>query len=188
MMTLRVISGLAKGRRLKSVKGMTTRPTADRVKESLFNIIREEIEDSIFLDLYAGTGSIGIEALSRGASKVTFIDQDKQAIKVLKENLVLTKFDEQAEVYQQDVQLALNILGKKKKVFNLIFLDPPYYKGLEEKTLEKILDNGILIPNGLIIVEHLHKNILPDSMGKIQLIRTETYGDTAISFYRKRED
>lgn len=185
---MRVIAGIAKGRRLKAVKGMTTRPTADKVKESLFNIIREKIEDSNFLDLYAGTGNIGIEALSRGAARVVFVESARQAIKVLKENVNLVNFQENVEVYQQDVLIALDILGKKKKSFDLIFLDPPYYEGLEEKTLARIFLNKILAPQGLIVVEHLHKNQLPSTVDALQLIRTETYGDTAISFYRIRED
>jgi len=185
---LRVIGGLAKGRRLKAVKGTKTRPTADRVKESLFNIIREKVADSNFLDLYAGTGNVGIEALSRGAAQAVFIEQDRKAIKILKENLNLTSFQQKAEVYQQDVLVALDILGRKKRTFSLIFLDPPYYEGLEEKTLEKILLSKVLTPDGLIIVEHLRKNILPAKVNILQLVRTETYGDTAMSFYRKREE
>lgn len=185
---MRVIGGLAKGRKLKSVKGMTTRPTADRVKEALFNILQGEIEESNFLDLYAGTGNIGIEALSRGAKIAVFIDEDRQAINVLKENLSLIGLEEKGEVYQQDVLRALRILGKKRLLFDLIFLDPPYRHGLEEKTLFAISANNLLLPQGLVIVEHLDKNILPLKVDALELVRKERYGDTAISFYRKRED
>lgn len=185
---MRVIAGTAKGRRLKTVKGMTTRPTADRVKESLFNIIKEKLEDNSFLDLYAGTGNIGIEALSRGVVRVVFVERDKQAIKILRENLQLTNFQQNVEIYQQDVMTALEILGKKKRSFDLIFLDPPYYEGLEEKTLASICSNKVLTSQGLVIIEHSRKNTLPSTVASLQLIRTENYGDTAISFYRIRED
>lgn len=185
---MRVIAGTAKGRRLKTVKGMTTRPTADRVKESLFNIIREKLEGNSLLDLYAGTGNIGIEALSRGVTSAVFVERDKQAVKVLRENLQVTSFQQNVEVYQQDVMIALDIFGKKKRAFDLIFLDPPYYEGLEEKTLTRIFLNKVLAPEGLVIIEHSRKNNLPSTVASLQLIRTEIYGDTAISFYRIRED
>jgi len=182
---VRVIAGQAKGRKLKAVKGITTRPTADRVKEALFNILRERIDDCYFLDLYAGTGSIGIEALSRGAKKAFFVDAEKQAVQVIKENLFLTNFIEQAEIYQQNVSKATLLLGKKNQQFDLIFLDPPYYQGLEEQTLKAIEHNNLLQEQGLVIVEHLHKNSLPSTVENLCLMRSEKYGDTSLSFYQK---
>ncbi|MGB9825598.1 MAG: 16S rRNA (guanine(966)-N(2))-methyltransferase RsmD, partial [Desulfofundulus sp.] len=121
---MRVIAGIAKKSRLKIPRGWKGRPTADRVKESLFNILSPLIPGSCFLDLYAGTGNVGIEALSRGAQRVVFVEQDKKAVRVIRDNLVHVGFSERAELLAQDVFLALRQLGGQS--FDVIFLDPPY--------------------------------------------------------------
>ena len=127
-MSLRVIAGSAKGRRLKMVPGDTARPIMDRVKEALFSIIGYDILDSVMLDLFAGTGSVGIEALSRGAARVTFVDLDRQAIQTIRENLTITRFAERAVVRRAD---ALEVLkARPDEAYDFIYVAPPQYKGL----------------------------------------------------------
>ena len=125
---LRVISGTAKGHKLKTIKGITTRPTADRVKESLFNIISGLIPKARVLDVYAGTGSIGIEALSRGAEFAVFVDKSNECSRIIRENLVSTKLIDKASVITGDIFITLNKISKNNKKFDIIFLDPPYKK------------------------------------------------------------
>lgn len=183
---MRVIAGSARGRRLKSVAGMQTRPTTDRIKETLFNIISPEVPGSDFLDLFAGNGGIGIEALSRGANSATFIDHAYQCTKTIKANLELTKL--YGEVYTNDVLKALTILAAKGRHFDIIFLDPPYAKGLTDKTLQQLSEYQVLNPQGLIIAEYGSKEEIAESVLNLERIRNERYGDTALGFYRFKGD
>lgn len=180
---MRVITGSAKGRKLKSPPGMTTRPTTDRVKEALFNILGHNVVNSDFLDLFAGTGAIGIEALSRGANSAVFIEKDPRSFQILTENIKLTGFTDQAQTYRQDVLRALELIVEKGKKFNIVFADPPYLNNFETKILNFIDQNNILQTNGIIIIERSKKDILPDKVGKLSLFREEKYGDTVLSFY-----
>ncbi|NLM26140.1 MAG: 16S rRNA (guanine(966)-N(2))-methyltransferase RsmD [Firmicutes bacterium] len=183
---MRVIAGAAKGHRLTSVPGLKTRPTTDRVKESLFNILGQQVVDASFLDLFAGSGGIGIEALSRGAKEVVFIDHHKKCGEVIKANLAKTKL--QGEVYVRDVFSALDILGRKQRRFDIIFLDPPYNQGVILPVLEKISINWLLAENGLIVVEHGRKEEIKPSVLNFNSVRTEQYSDTNLSFYRYKEE
>ena len=130
---MRVISGKAKGTKLGTIEEQSTRPTLDRVKESLFNIINTKIEDSIVLDLFAGSGALGIECISRGAKQVYFCDKSKQAINQIKQNLIKTRFEQQAVIFQNDYINCLKECAQKQIVFDLIFLDPPYANDLIRK-------------------------------------------------------
>ena len=183
---MRVISGTAKGHPLKAPKGMNTRPTTDRIKEALFNILGSLTVDSRVLDLFAGSGALGIEALSRGAEKAVFIEKDAIAISVIKTNLVNTKLEEFGEVYRNDINKAIQILAQKRYKFDLIFLDPPYEKDYEKASLEEIYKNNILAENGLIVVESSKKTLLPKEVGELNLFRQEKYGDTLLNFYRRK--
>lgn len=151
---LRVIAGVAKGHKLKAPKGMDTRPTTDKIKESLFNIIAPDLYDCNFLDLYSGTGAIGIEALSRGAKKAVFIDRSRICRKIIEDNLNHTKLIDKAVIYQNDVNKGLDILKEKGEIFDIIFMDPPYLDNDIEKILEKISKLNLITPSGYIIVEH----------------------------------
>lgn len=184
---MRVITGTAKGHRLKAPKGMATRPTADRVKEALFNLLGDRVFDARFLDLFAGTGSIGIEALSRGAELAVFIETSSQALQVIRENLSHTGLAERSEIYRQDVLIALEMLGKQFRTFNLIFIDPPYLKCYEEKVLQKINDMNLLLADGIVVVESSKKDLLPDQVGQLIMCRCEKYGDTLLNFYRREQ-
>jgi len=149
---MRVIAGTAKRLQLKTVEGMDTRPTTDRIKETLFNMISEYLADSYFLDLFSGSGAIGIEALSRGAAHASFVEQSKKAMECIKENLAYTKLADRAELYETDVINALSCMDGRK-TFDYIFMDPPYNQFLEKKVMEYLSLSNLLSEDGLIIIE-----------------------------------
>ncbi|MQL54022.1 16S rRNA (guanine(966)-N(2))-methyltransferase RsmD [Desulfofundulus thermobenzoicus] len=180
---MRVIGGLAKKRRLKVPRGWTGRPTADRVKETLFNILAPWIDGCSFLDLFAGTGNVGIEALSRGAERAVFVEQDYRAVNAIRENLHHAGFVEQAELLSGDVLSVLTKLAGRGYSFDLIFLDPPYGQGLELSTLEALKDLPLLNQGGMVVVESSNKTTLPPQVGKLVLYRRHRVGDTLLSFY-----
>lgn len=181
---LRVISGKAGGLRLKSIEGLATRPTADRIKESLFNIINPIIGDAQVLDLFAGTGALGIESLSRGAKFATFVDSNHQSISVIKYNLEHTKLMQAAEVYMNDYQSAVKKLSELGRRYDIVFIDPPYGKGLEYKAVEMLINFDILVNNSIIIIENEQKDVLPDKLYAAVKVDMREYGRTAISFYK----
>ncbi|MDR1017711.1 MAG: 16S rRNA (guanine(966)-N(2))-methyltransferase RsmD [Lachnospiraceae bacterium] len=149
---MRVIAGSARRLQLKTPKGYDTRPTSDKIKETLFNILSDELFDVNFLDLFAGSGGIGIEALSRGAKTATFVEQGREALKCIRENLVHTKFEDNATVIGGDVFRALLGLGSKNP-FDIVFMDPPFNHELERKVLEYLAHSKIITEDTLIIVE-----------------------------------
>lgn len=163
---------------------MEVRPTADRVKEALFNIIGSRIPECFFLDLFAGTGNIGIEALSRGASSVVFVENNSKNIQFIKENLKITGLEKKARLICRDVPNALSLLGREGRKFDLIFLDPPYLKDFEASTLAGIVFNALLKTDGKVIVESSKKGTLPRNVEGLEMIRQEKYGDTLLSFYQ----
>ncbi len=177
----RIISGSAKGLRLKDVPGDITRPITDRVKEALFNILGSDVVDTTVLDLFGGTGSVGIEALSRGARSVTFVEINSQALEVIKDNLVRTHLNDKAIVLRDD---AFRFLEKSQECFDIIFIAPPQYKGLWDKALKQLDSNPAIIQeDGLIIVQ-----IDPIEYKLIELIslieiEQRKYGKTLIVFY-----
>ena len=152
MPVMRVIAGSARSLRLKTLDGMDTRPTTDRIKETLFNIISPSIFDSIFLDLFSGSGGIGIEALSRGAKEAVFVENNPKAMACIKENLKFTRLASRAMTVTTDVMDALYRL-EGDKIFDFIFMDPPYDRGLERKVLEYLSDSRLVYEDTVIIVE-----------------------------------
>lgn len=149
---MRVIAGKARRLQLKTPKGMDTRPTTDRIKETLFNMIKDELFNIRFLDLFAGSGGIGIEALSRGAREAVFVEQNREACSIIRENLVFTHLDSQGEVLAQNVMAALRTL-QGGDVFEVAFMDPPYGKGLELQVLQSNDFYSVLAEHALVIVE-----------------------------------
>lgn len=149
---MRVIAGSAKRLQLKTLDGMDTRPTTDRIKETLFNMLSPYLYDCIFLDLFAGSGGIGIEALSRGAMEAVFVEKNPKAMACIRENLKYTRLDRKALTISSDVMTALYRLEGEKQ-FDFIFMDPPYNQGLEKKVLEYLADSQLLSDEGVIIVE-----------------------------------
>lgn len=152
---MRVISGTARGNKLQTLEGLSTRPTADRIKESLFNILSPDLYDSVFLDLFAGSGAIGIEALSRGARQAVFAENNKDAAKIIRANLAHTKMSDRAKVIEQEVPAAMRAISDTK--FDIIFMDPPYGKGLIDLSLSEILKNELLFEHGKVICEAVAK-------------------------------
>ena len=182
---MRVIAGRAKGTRLNSVPGLSTRPTGDRVKEALFNILGSAVRDSAFLDLYAGSGSIGLEALSRGAHFVVWVDSSSACTGQIRANLQKTHL-EGGVIYTNDVFRALVQLNGRGQQFDFVFLDPPYDQGLVRKTLEQVAGLDILKKDGIIIAEASKKEEAPLDVSKLCLERTQHYGDTKLLFYSLR--
>lgn len=150
---MRVIAGSARRLQLKTVKNMDTRPTTDRIKETLFNMIQDDIPSSRFLDLFSGSGAIGIEALSRGADHAVFVENNKAATACIRDNLAFTRLADQAVVMESNAITAISMLESKKEFFDIIFMDPPYEKELEKEVLERLVHSPILDENTLIIVE-----------------------------------
>jgi 16S rRNA (guanine966-N2)-methyltransferase len=183
---MRVISGTCKGRPLKAVPGMTTRPTTDKVKESLFNIVGPYFEGGAVLDLFSGSGSLGLEALSRGMEKGVFVDKDSKAIQIIKTNISACKFENQAEVHRSDALRSLKALGKRKAQFDLIFMDPPYkIATMIPAIIEEIESAELLAEDGMIICEHGEELTLPEKIGDFTKFRVEKYGITAVSFFER---
>ncbi|WP_078381009.1 16S rRNA (guanine(966)-N(2))-methyltransferase RsmD [Sutcliffiella halmapala] len=181
---MRVVSGKLKGRQLKAVPGMNTRPTTDKVKESVFNIIGPYFDGGLALDLFGGSGSLGIEAISRGIDKVIFVDKDGKAIQTIKQNIESFALESQVEIYRNDATRALNALQKREVSFDLILLDPPYKRHQLEELLHKISDFELLAKSGLIMAEHSKEVILPEELGNFKRTRQEHYGLTVISVYK----
>ena len=182
---MRVITGSARGRRLKELEGMETRPTTDRVKEGIFNIIQFDVEGRRVLDLFAGTGQLGIEALSRGAASAVFVDQRRDAVALTKDNLKLTNLSDRGRVVNGD---ALAFLGSAKEKFDLIFIDPPYSAKLWESALNAIYRFDILANHGIIICESPLDQEMPEMAAPYCLHRIYRYGKIKVTTYRREED
>ena len=182
---MRVITGLARGMRLREPAGLDTRPTTDRVKEGIFSSIQFDIEGRRVLDLFGGTGQMGIEALSRGATHCTFVDLSKQAAGIIRENLDHTGFAGQAAVIQGDY---LSFLDRCREPFDLIFLDPPYGSGFLEKAMERIQTIDIVSGNGIIVCESGSGSGWPEPRGPYRLQREYRYGRIRTALYRRAAD
>ncbi|MDZ5470675.1 16S rRNA (guanine(966)-N(2))-methyltransferase RsmD [Bacillus sp. 31A1R] len=180
---MRVVSGDLKGKSLKAVPGNTTRPTTDKVKEAMFNIIGPYFNGGIGLDLFAGSGGLGIEALSRGADKVIFVDRDGKAIQTIKENIKTCGLEEKTEVYRNDADRAIKAILKRELVLDYIFLDPPYKKQQLLNLLTLIDKEKLLSENGVIVCEHSSEVELPNEIGSFFMKKYEKYGIIAISIY-----
>ncbi len=177
---MRVITGSARGMSLKTLEGDNVRPTTDKVKEAVFSIIQFELEGRRILDLFAGSGQLGIEALSRGAESAVFVDADKNAVRIVKENLAKTKLDYKATVAQTD---SLAFLSMTDRIFDIAFLDPPFSTGLLEKAIAKVEPH--IAEGGLVVCEHPFADELPDSQGGLEKQKTYKYSKTAVTVYRK---
>ena len=181
---MRVITGSARGRRLKELEGLETRPTTGKVKEALFSVIQFDIEGRRVLDLFAGTGQLGIEALSRGAECAVFVERRRDALQVIRENLEACGMTDKARVVNGD---AMSYLKSGEK-FDLIFLDPPYASGLLEQALEEIVRFDICRRHGIIVAESAADKTLPPLAGPYALYREYRYGKIKLTLYRRDED
>lgn len=181
---MRIITGTAKGRVIIAPEGQDTRPTSDRVKESLFNIISKKIYSARVLDLFSGTGNLGLESISRGAEACTFVEKNNNTYKILSMNIEKLGFISNSELYKGDAFDVLETLRKNNRKYDIIFLDPPYSMGLVEKSIKRISELMLLDKNGIIISECDEKDSVPESIYNIKIYRVEKYGRTKIYFWR----
>ncbi|MCI9263727.1 MAG: 16S rRNA (guanine(966)-N(2))-methyltransferase RsmD [Oscillospiraceae bacterium] len=180
---MRVITGTARGRKLRDLPGLDTRPTTDKVKESIFNIVQFDVEGRKVLDLFAGTGQLGIEALSRGAEKCVFVDQSREAVKVIQENVKTTGFENQSRVAAGD---GVSFLTSCREKFGLAFLDPPYASDLLDRALLKMSEIDIMTENGIIVCESALDKIMPTLPGPYEKGRDYRYGRIKLTLYHRR--
>lgn len=180
---MRVITGEYGGRRLKAVPGESTRPTTDKIKESLFNMIGPYFDGGNCLDLFAGSGGLAIEAVSRGMDKAVLIDKAPAAIKVIRENIAVTKEEEKFTVIRGDAAKVIRNLRNEQRVFDLVFLDPPYAKQQIVSQIEELLNNGMLSPEALIVCEVDKKVDLPETIKNAREYKSAEYGITKIVIY-----
>ena len=181
---MRIIAGRAGGIKLKSINTKKVRPTLDRVKEALFSMLLPYMPKDKGLDLFAGFGTLGLEALSRGVNSMTFVEKNRRHLNIIKENVNKCKFDDLSEVIQNDV---FNFLKQTDNKYDIVFLDPPYNKNLVNKTLHLLLENNLLHNESLIIVEH-HKGEIIEDIEQLIIIKDRNYNDTVIKVYLYKEE
>jgi len=188
---MRIIAGTFRSRQLKSTKGMALRPTSDKLRETLFNVLGELVVDARFVDLFAGTGAVGIEALSRGSREAIFVEKHPPAVALIKKNLESLEIRKGARVLKSDALQALNEIAEAPTPasarIGILFLDPPYADGEQYKNVLSFLGNASLLSeNAVVIAEHQSKLDLPESFGKLERVRVLRQGDAALTFYRFR--
>lgn len=181
---VRIIAGSYKGRRLKKSPPPGIRPTSDKLRETLFNILGGRVRGSVFLDGYAGMGGVGLEALSRGASLVCFVDQSPRACRLIRQALTAFHVDEGFKVLEMDLSKALDLLFRNQIAFDVAFLDPPYDREDYRRDLGQFAENSLLSVDGILVVEHSKRVKLPDAVGNFRRTRHLIQGDSALSFYR----
>lgn len=185
---LRVTAGKAGGRVLKAVPGMGTRPTGDKVKEALFSMIGPYFTEGTALDLFAGTGALGIEALSRGMDHAVFVDHDRRSVQTIRDNLRMTGLAGQAEVYCNDALRALRAMAKRGIAFDLILLDPPYQLDVLDSIVMPMMETGIVHDRTVIVLEQDAERALPDVIGMFRCIRQASYGSAQIAIYKQDQN
>ncbi|ADL07802.1 16S rRNA (guanine(966)-N(2))-methyltransferase RsmD [Thermosediminibacter oceani] len=183
---MRVTGGIFRGRRIKSLPGIKTRPTSDIVRESLFNILGEKTAGSSFLDVFAGTGSVGIEALSRGAERVVFIEEGGLACRIIRENLIKLRISDKSLIIKADYLKGMRSLEKTNTTFDIIFLDPPYDRGFVSPCLEFLNNSELLKPNSIVVVQHSVSEVIK-TPPNITCYKEKKYGITKLSFFYRSE-
>lgn len=178
---MRIISGIRRGANLFSPKGEETRPTTDRVRENIFNLIQTEIFGATVLDLFSGSGAMGIEALSRGAEFCLFSDISKDAVEIIKKNIEKTAFNDKAEIKKASFE---DVISSAKKKYSLVFLDPPYHKGYSDKAIKLLMEKELLSKDAVIVCETDYDEEISDFDG-IMLIKDKTYGRIRVRIFRK---
>jgi 16S rRNA (guanine(966)-N(2))-methyltransferase RsmD len=182
---MRVISGQYRSRRLQAPPGMNTRPTSDRLRETLFNVLSQRVADSVFLDLYAGSGAVGIEALSRGARQVYFVEEERAAARIIRANLKSLEIGEGFELMEREVSQALRLLDSQAVTCDIVFLDPPYGQQQEYEEVLGFLSQSRLLESESIAVAEHDKHFDPgERFGALERYRTLKQGDAVLSFYR----
>jgi 16S rRNA (guanine(966)-N(2))-methyltransferase RsmD len=180
---VRIISGQLRGRRLRAPEGLGTRPTSDRVREALFNIISKHVPGARFLDLFAGSGAVGLEAISRGAEAAVFVDQSRRALEQIEDNVERCGVSDRARILGKDALAALKTLEAGGERFDVVYVDPPYDAGLYRPILRFLGTSGLVEEDGIVVVELRSRDRLPDEVGELRHYRDERYGDTTLAFY-----
>jgi len=179
---MRIIAGNLKGRKLSSIRGNTIRPTSDRMREALFNIVSDRIRGAVVLELFAGTGALGIEALSRGAESVVFIDKYKDALLTINKNIQTCKLEDKTKIINWDIAKNLNCLAPYQSCFNIVFMDPPYNKNLIKPALQNIYKSSSLASQVLIVIEHSQEEPIPENISGFNIFDQRKYGKSFVSF------
>ena len=181
-MSLRIISGSLRGKKLHTVRGMKVRPTADRLRESIFNILASRVPQAVVLDLFAGTGAFGIEAISRGAKYAVFVDSSREALSVIARNIEACAFSNRAKIIKWDIEKNLNCIKSFNPAFNLIFIDPPYNQNIINPSLLNLFKSGSLASGAWVVLEHAAAEPLQLEPGTFELEDQRKYGKTLVSF------
>ena len=185
----RIIGGAGKGRRLKAPRGLATRPTGARVRQTLFDILAPWLPGCRFLDAFAGAGAVGLEALSRGAALVVLVDAAAGAVAAMRANAsLLAKEGGQVRIVRQDARVALAAFAEAQEHFDVVYLDPPYESDVYEASLEQAGRRGLLAEHGIVVAEHFHKRPLPERIGGLTRSREVRVGDHRLSFYRRQQE
>ena len=182
---MRIITGIYRGRKLSSPKDLSVRPTSDRVKEAIFSMISDDIPGSNVLDVFAGTGSLGLEALSRGAKHCYFMDNERNSVWLIKENIKHCGAENESTLLVGDFKYSLTRI---KEPINLAFLDPPYEGKLLEEALSKVSEEGFMAPGGLVVTEHGSKNIMPENIGSLEKLKEKKYGSVHVTIYLAKDN
>lgn len=179
---MRIISGTLRGRKLAAIQGAAIRPTSDRVREAIFNILSSAVRDACVLDLFAGTGAMGIEALSRGATRAVFVDGRKASFTVIRKNIEALGLQERSRVILWDIAKNLNCIGSAGSSIDLVFMDPPYHRNLIGPALFHLDHSHILVPGARIVVEHAAAEPMPERIAGYEVADQRKYGKTLVSF------
>jgi 16S rRNA (guanine966-N2)-methyltransferase len=185
---MRIISGACRGRKLSPLKGLDIRPTSDRIRETIFNILGPRVNHAQVLDLFAGTGALGLEAVSRGADHAVFVDVSETACHVIRQNIDRCRLMEQTTLIRQDLFAPWTDPAMASRCFDLIFLDPPYGRDYAVKVLEQRHLSALLSENGVIVAEHAAKETLPPSLNGLDIFREKKYSRTTVSFLTRIQD
>ena len=181
---MRIIAGTLKGQQLVTPRGHRTRPTADQVRIALMDTLMPHLSGARFLDLFAGAGGVGLEALSRGAGRAVFVESDATALDALRRNIAALRLQAQTRIVRGDAVRALGMLAAQEERFDLVFLDPPYGAGLVEKTLARLGEGPLTAPAAIVIAQHFTKQPPPDAVGILGAFRARRFGETTLTFFR----
>lgn len=184
-MLIRIIAGSLKSRLVNTPRGDIVRPTSNRVRESIFSVVEDHAENCCVLDLFAGAGSLGIEAISRGASHVTFVENSPQAVRVLRENIEHLDIQDRTTVMKVDVLGVLKEFSARRARFGMVFMDPPYSESLAHRAMAALALSGVVTEDGIVVAEHRKEDLLEQTYGELVLTRVLKFGDTWVSIYRR---
>lgn len=182
---VRIISGEQRGRRLRAPEGLATRPTSDRVREALFNILSTRIQGANFLDVCAGSGAVGLEALSRGAERAVFVEQSRRALEYLESNIEACGFQDRSRIVPKDAVSALKALIARDEQFDVVYVDPPYEADLYAPILQLLGLSGLVAPEGIVVVERRSRDRLPAEAGVLRHYRDVRHGNSTLAFYER---